>query len=79
MSQQGTLRNQVCSPTPLDGEQLEHSITSARQNAYVTSPDALPEQGAPRPDAVVFDTNVWSSGRFNADTFKARATRLGNE
>ena len=58
-------------------EQLEHSITSARQNAYVTSPDALPEQGAPRPDAVVFDTNVWSSGRFNADTFKARATRLG--
>jgi hypothetical protein len=43
----------------------------------VSSPNALPKQGASRPDAVVFDTNVWSSGRFNADTLKARAARLG--
>ncbi len=43
----------------------------------MSSLNALPKQEASRPDAVVFDTNVWSSGRFNADTLKSRATRLG--
>lgn len=39
---------------------------------------SVPRAGRfPPPEAVVFDTNVWSSGRFNADTFKARAARLG--
>ena len=42
----------------------------------MTSVRAPSEHKAPLPKSVVFDTNVWSSGRFNAETFKARAARL---
>lgn len=42
----------------------------------VTSVGVPPLPKAALPQAVVFDTNVWSSGRFNAGVFKARADRL---
>lgn len=45
--------------------------------SLVPSVPLPPEERLPQPEAVVFDTNVWSSGRVNAETFKARATRLG--
>lgn len=41
----------------------------------VTS-EGVPDGHAADPVSVVFDTNVWSGGRFNADMFTKQAKRL---